>query len=170
MAIGQKKIGVASGVAVGIIFCRTTDRIILVENIAHRTPMKKMPGGTIELGETAEDALLREIRQETLLEVDKSDVNFLFEHVHPIYQHSFWVFVCTVENFDYISQWSIPDGEELLMPRAYSINQITRMTSMVNNGRKYTQDGRLVPIHKEMLSRGLQMIYEELNADCTTPT
>ena len=100
MALSQKKIGIVSGVAVGILICRATGNIALIRNEAHPRPMKKIPGGTIESEETAEDALLREIREETLLKVDEADMNFLFEHFPPIHKHSFLVFVCTIESFN----------------------------------------------------------------------
>ncbi len=156
MALSQRKIGVTSGVSVGIVLCRTTGRVVFVENTAHRSPMKKIPGGTIEYGETAEGALLREIREETLLNIDEGDVNFLFEHAHPVHEHAYWVFVCTIENFNGMSKEPIPDGNEILVARAYTLDQTM---DMVNGG---TQNGKLVPIHKEMLGMGLQIIYAEL--------
>ncbi len=157
MTLTKKKADDVLGVVLGIILCEETGRIILVENIIHKTPMKRIPGGRREFGETAEGALMREIREETLLEVRIGDVNFLFKHTHPVHRHPFLIFACTIENFDGMSTKPIQDGDSLLVAQAYTLEQVI---GMINGD---TRNGNLVPIHRKMLDMGIQIIDAIIN-------
>jgi mutator protein MutT len=71
-------------VGVGAVVVR--DGRALVVKRAHE-PRKgewSLPGGTVELGETLVDAVKREIKEETGLDVDVGDVIEVFDRVHHL--------------------------------------------------------------------------------------
>jgi 8-oxo-dGTP diphosphatase len=60
------------------------DRILLVER--GREPLKgqwSLPGGGVETGERLEEALIREVREETGLDVEPEQVAVIFERIIP---------------------------------------------------------------------------------------
>ena len=60
------------------------DRILLVER--GKEPLKgywSLPGGVVEVGETLEQAIRREVREETNLEIDVIQVLEIFERIIP---------------------------------------------------------------------------------------
>lgn len=71
---------------VGALILNPDGEVLLVRSHKWRG-LYVMPGGHIELGERMEDALHREIREETGLEID--DLEFL-GHQEFIYDQAFW--------------------------------------------------------------------------------
>lgn len=60
------------------------DRILLVER--GREPLKgqwSLPGGGVETGERLEEALIREVQEETGLDVEPEQVAVIFERIIP---------------------------------------------------------------------------------------
>ncbi len=160
MALNQKKVGIVSGVVVGIILCNETGRIILVEDIVHDTRMKKIPGGTIISGETAEVALAREILRKTGIVIDENYTHFLFEHEAQIKKPSYWCYVCIVKNFNNLCCKPLPDNTGLLPARAYTPDAALMMI----NGDPLNINGRLTPFHQKILTSGLRCIEKILRS------
>ncbi|MGQ9456090.1 MAG: NUDIX hydrolase [Armatimonadota bacterium] len=56
------------------------DRILLVQRgVEPNRGLWSLPGGAIELGETARDALIREVREETCLDVEPGKVAYVHD-------------------------------------------------------------------------------------------
>jgi 8-oxo-dGTP diphosphatase len=59
------------------------DRVLLIRR--GKEPMRGrwlIPGGTVELGETLQEALVREVAEETGLRVEPRDVVLVFDRIH----------------------------------------------------------------------------------------
>ncbi len=97
-----------------------------------------IPGGHIELGETAEQALIREIKEETALDI--YDIEYLCMQEF-IYDKAFWkkrhyIFldyacrtdstnvVLNSEGHDHI--WAAPDDLEALQVDSYTLNALAK--------------------------------------------
>lgn len=72
----------------GLIFSR--DHIVLVnqQSPTRPRPIWLPPGGGVELGEKSEDALIREVKEETTLAVLQADLKYIHEFIEPPY-HAF---------------------------------------------------------------------------------
>jgi ADP-ribose pyrophosphatase YjhB (NUDIX family) len=69
-------------VGVGAIVLDSEDRVLLVRR--RREPLRgewSLPGGALELGESLEDGVRREVQEETGLEVSPIELVTVFEHI-----------------------------------------------------------------------------------------
>lgn len=84
---------------VGALIRRSDGRVLLCES--HKWPgFYTVPGGHVELGETCEDALVREIREEVGLEIKVLDLLSIQEVIYPkeFWKRAHFIF------FDYLCQ------------------------------------------------------------------
>lgn len=58
----------------------------------------EFPGGKVEIGESREEALVREIREELAVDVLVSDFLMTVEHAYPDFHLTMHVFKCSLES------------------------------------------------------------------------
>jgi 8-oxo-dGTP diphosphatase len=68
------------GVAVGVMLLNDEGHMLLGRKMYDGGEIWTMPGGALEYGETLEDAVRREVKEECNLEVDSTEQMFTFEH------------------------------------------------------------------------------------------
>ena len=105
------------------------DRILLVER--GREPLKgqwSLPGGAVETGERLEDAIIREVREETGLEVQPTKIATVFERIlhdpggHPEYHYVLIDFICRV------SGGSLCAGDDSNCAAWFRIDEMDRLS------------------------------------------
>ena len=93
----------------------TDDKILLVST--RRTKKYYLPGGGVDVGERMEDALKREVREETGIEIEIGEfVRFKeeFFYYDPLDEafHSFLFFyICKAKTFSLVDDSQVDDGE-----------------------------------------------------------
>ncbi len=103
------------------------DKILLVEHHLNNKVFFAPPGGAVEFGESIDQALVREVIEETGLEINSSQFKFITEYIQsPMH---------AIELFHYIKSWSGQvitgkDPENLTLIKSvkwYTINEIKNM-------------------------------------------
>lgn len=78
------------------------DKILCVQRGEHLRDYVSLkwefPGGKIEEGESAQEALVREIREELSLEIQVSEFLMTVEHAYPDFHLTMHVFTCTLQS------------------------------------------------------------------------
>ncbi len=105
------------------------DQILLVEHLINNKAFFAPPGGGVEFGETIKQALLREVKEETGLEINSSQFKFITEYIQPPLH--------AIEVFYHIKSWNGEpiigkDPEDLTVIKSvkwYSLNEIKQMPS-----------------------------------------
>ncbi len=91
------------GVGVGGVIFNSTGRVLLAlrgREARNETGKWEFPGGAVEFGETLEDALKREIREEYGIEIDVEKLIDVVNHIIPA-ERQHWVsptFICRLAN------------------------------------------------------------------------
>jgi len=87
-------------VAAAVIF--REDKILCVQRPEHAksyiSKKWEFPGGKIEKGESAQEALVREIREELSEEIQVSEFLMTVEHAYPDFHLTMHVFTCTLQS------------------------------------------------------------------------
>lgn len=111
-------------------------RVLLVTT--HSTGKLYLPGGGVELGEKIEEALKREVREETGLEIEILKLAAFKEHffyydpLDAAYQSFCFFYLCKPITFDVVDGYLIYD-DEAEHPRWVEINSLSR-TDFQNHG------------------------------------
>ena len=114
----------------GILFERRTDN-----------GMWCIPGGSIEMGETLEDALKREVKEETSLDIENPELLDVQSNVHVIYPNGDEVYYTDVMYFVQNYRGILSPDEESTELRWFPTNQLPE---------------NIVPIQKEFLKNYLE--------------
>ena len=77
------------------------NRVLCVQRSKHTKEYKSLkwefPGGKVEVGESWEEALLREIREELSVEIEVSEFLMTVEHAYPDFHLAMHVFKCVLD-------------------------------------------------------------------------
>lgn len=60
----------------------------------------EFPGGKVEVGETGEQAIMRELKEELHLDISKADYFMTVNHAYPDFHLTMHAYICPVENRD----------------------------------------------------------------------
>lgn len=125
-------------VGVGAVIVRG-DEVVLVRR--GQEPLKgewSLPGGVLELGETLEEGIVREVREETGLEIETVSVVEVFDRIHRDeervrYHYVLVDYLCTVKSGDLLGA---SDADEARWVRreelnGHSIYRVSPFTVMV---------------------------------------
>ena len=77
--------------------CFDKDKILLVRHTLGGATFYAPPGGAVEFGETIEEALKRELVEETNIEVQSAEFKFITEYVNPPLH--------AIEQFYFCKEW-----------------------------------------------------------------
>lgn len=111
-------------IAAGIV--RQGDKILLVhqQGKADPFPTWALPGGVVEEGEYINDALVREIREETGLEVLKiGSLAYVTQHIEKDYQSVAFVF----EIAEWQGELKIADPDEVILDVAFVTDTVEKL-------------------------------------------
>ncbi|WHY73855.1 NUDIX hydrolase [Fictibacillus enclensis] len=78
-----------------LLFDETSEKILMVKNFGDESSYYTLPGGAVEEGETLEEAAIREMKEETGLEIDVRNVFGISEQFFEARGHHVVFFVFT---------------------------------------------------------------------------
>lgn len=77
------------------------NRVLCVQRSKHTKECKSLkwefPGGKVEVGESPEEALVREIREELSVDIEVSEFLMTVEHTYPDFHLTMHVFKCVLD-------------------------------------------------------------------------
>ena len=78
------------------------NRVLCVQRSKHTKEYKSLkwefPGGKVEVGESREEALVREIREELSVDIEVSEFLMTVEHTYPDFHLTMHVFKCVLDH------------------------------------------------------------------------
>ena len=78
------------------------NRVLCVQRSKHTKEYQSLkwefPGGKVEVGESREEALVREIREELSVDIEVSEFLMTVEHTYPDFHLTMHVFKCVLDN------------------------------------------------------------------------
>ena len=78
------------------------DRVLCVQRAEHDREYVSLkwefPGGKVEVGESREEALVREIREELAVDIEVSEFLMTVEHTYPDFHLTMHVFKCALQS------------------------------------------------------------------------
>ena len=107
------------------------DRFLLVEEYASNRRVLSQPGGHIEAGESPEQAVVRETREETGCDVACGDLVGVYLWIHPQTRQQFLRIVYTAEFLDCDEQRELDTG--IVARRWLSLEEIQRKQSTLRS-------------------------------------
>jgi ADP-ribose pyrophosphatase YjhB (NUDIX family) len=135
--------------AVGAIIVDEQGRVLLLRRA--QDPAKGKlgpPGGFLNHGENAEDALIREVKEETNLEVTSLRYLCSCPNYYPykgiLYTTTDLYYVCTVRSLDTLKALDEVDSCVLLPPNEIDPDQIA-FASLTHALKAFSQENRLTP-------------------------
>lgn len=134
------------GNSIGIVIKEGTNDFVLVTNINHKNPKAKIPGGRIEPGESKEEAVIREIHEETGLKLNSKKILWKFATKAANSKHYYQVFLCFVNSFEGLHNAPVKDGEDLLQAKIFSEKDIR------------LKNKNILPQHQMILKQALRTI------------
>jgi len=132
-----------------IVINSNTDELVLIEDVTHKFPLLKLPGGGVKNEETALQAIIREVLEETGLTIKPEDVRLLSKQttVSAGSKHSTCTFVATIENYDNLHRVAVVDGDATLEVRVMKGESLN--------------ESHVVPTYWKILTTGIKKIREE---------